>query len=109
MGFCTPAVLFLLGVAMVFADTLNSLVPKGGCAWMPQGTQGAVLILGQNQKHDMAGAMERKRLSDLQNDVEDHLQWNGPSKFQLSNLDSEPAVTTATKRMATTKHVTAAA
>jgi transposase len=38
--------------AMVFADELDiHLLPKVGCAWMPKGTQLAVMTPGQNQKH----------------------------------------------------------
>ena len=47
------------GEAMVFADELDiHLLPKVGCAWMPQGTQLAVMTPGQNQKHYLAGALE---------------------------------------------------
>ena len=41
----------------------------------------------------------RKRLPDLVTDVADHLQWNGPWKYQLSELYYEPAVTAAVERM----------
>jgi putative transposase len=45
--------------AMVFADELDiHLLPKVGCAWMPQGTQLAVMTPGQNQQHYLAGALE---------------------------------------------------
>ena len=45
--------------AMVFADELDiHLLPKVGCAWMPQGTQLAVMTPGQNQKHYLAGALD---------------------------------------------------
>jgi transposase len=45
--------------AMVFADELDiHLLPKVGCAWMPQGTQLAVMTPGQHQKHYLAGALE---------------------------------------------------
>jgi putative transposase len=45
--------------AMVFADELDSqLLPKVGCAWMPKGTQLAVMTPGQNQKHYLAGALD---------------------------------------------------
>jgi putative transposase len=45
--------------AMVFADELDiHLLPKVGCAWMPKGTQVAVMTPGQNQKHYLAGALE---------------------------------------------------
>jgi putative transposase len=44
---------------MVFADELDiQLLPKVGCAWMPKGTQLAVMTPGQNQKHYLAGALE---------------------------------------------------
>jgi putative transposase len=47
------------GEAMVFADELDMhLLPKVGCAWMPQGTQLAVMTPGQNQKHSLAGALD---------------------------------------------------
>jgi putative transposase len=45
--------------ALVFADELDiHLLPKVGCAWMPQGTQLAVMTPGQNQKHYLAGALD---------------------------------------------------
>jgi transposase len=48
-----------VGEAMVFADELDiHLLPKVGCAWMPQGTQLAVRTPGQNQKHYLAGALD---------------------------------------------------
>jgi hypothetical protein len=34
------------------------LLPKVGWAWMPTGTQLAVMTPGQNQKHDLAGAFD---------------------------------------------------
>jgi transposase len=47
------------GEVMVFADDLDlPLLPKGGCAWMPDGTPLAVMTPGQNQKHSLAGALE---------------------------------------------------
>ena len=47
------------GEAMVFADELDiHLLPKVGCAWMPKGTQLAVMTPGQNQKHYLAGALD---------------------------------------------------
>jgi putative transposase len=47
------------GEAMVFADELDiHLLPKGGCAWMPKGTQVEVMTPGQNQKHYRAGALD---------------------------------------------------
>jgi hypothetical protein len=42
----------------------------------------------------------RTRLPDLVADVEDHLQLNGPWKYQLSNLYYEPAVTVAVENIA---------
>ena len=45
--------------AMVFADEVDiHLLPKVGCAWMPKGTQLAVMTPGQNQKHYLAGALD---------------------------------------------------
>jgi putative transposase len=45
--------------AMVFADELDiHLLPKVGCAWMPKGSQVAVLTPGQNAKHYLAGALD---------------------------------------------------
>jgi putative transposase len=45
--------------AMVFADEREiHLLPKVGCAWMPKGTQLAVMTPGQNQKHYLAGALD---------------------------------------------------
>ena len=45
--------------AMVFADELDiHLLPKVGCAWMPQGTQVTVMTPGQNQKHYLAGGLD---------------------------------------------------
>jgi putative transposase len=45
--------------ALVFADELDiHLLPKVGCAWMPKGTQLAVMTPGQNHKHDLAGALD---------------------------------------------------
>jgi putative transposase len=47
------------GEAMVFADELDiHLLPKVGCAWMPKGTQLAVMTPGQNQKHYLAGGLD---------------------------------------------------
>jgi putative transposase len=44
---------------LVFADELDiHLLPKVGYAWMPQGSQLAVMTPGQNQKHYLAGALE---------------------------------------------------
>jgi putative transposase len=45
--------------AMAFADELDlQLLPKVGAAWMPHGTQLAVVTPGQNQKHYLAGALD---------------------------------------------------
>jgi transposase len=45
--------------AMVFADELDlQLLPKVGCAWMPQGSQVAVMTPGQNAKHYLGGALD---------------------------------------------------
>jgi putative transposase len=180
--------------AMVFADELDiHLLPKVGCAWMPQGTQLAVMTPGQNQKHYLAGALDlatgtllyclgprktnalfcdllnvlnehypaerytrlyvvvdnykihkakavaqwlvnhprftllflptycpqanpierafgdvhdcctrhhqRKRLSDLVADVEDHIHLNGPWPYKLSKLYYAPAVTAAVEQI----------
>jgi transposase len=52
---------------------------------------------------------QRKRLPDLVTDVEDHLHWNGPWKYQLSELYYEPAVTAAVERIAADEHPKAAA
>jgi putative transposase len=47
-----------VGEALGFADELDlHLLPKVGCAWMPKGTQLEVMTPGQNQKHDLAGAL----------------------------------------------------
>jgi putative transposase len=43
---------------------------------------------------------QRKRLTDLVADVEEHLQVNGPWKYTLSNLYYEPAVTAAVEKIA---------
>jgi hypothetical protein len=43
---------------MVFADELDlHLLPKIGAAWMPQGTQAAVMTPGKNEKPSLAGAL----------------------------------------------------
>jgi len=43
--------------AMVFADELDiHLLPKVGAAWMPKGTQLAVMTPGTNEKYYLAGA-----------------------------------------------------
>jgi putative transposase len=45
--------------ALVFADELDiHLLPKVGCAWMPKGTQLAVMTPGRNEKHYLAGALD---------------------------------------------------
>jgi transposase len=45
--------------AMIFADELDiSLLPKVGAAWMPKGTQLAVMTPGTNAKHYLAGALD---------------------------------------------------
>jgi transposase len=45
--------------ALVFADALEiQLLPKGGSAWMPNGTQLEVMTPGQTQQHDLAGALD---------------------------------------------------
>ena len=47
------------GEALVFADELDiHLLPKVGCAWMPQGTQVEVMTPGRNEKHYLAGALD---------------------------------------------------
>jgi putative transposase len=44
---------------MVFADELDiHLLPKVGFAWMPKGTQLAVMTPGTNEKHYLAGALD---------------------------------------------------
>jgi putative transposase len=52
---------------------------------------------------------QRKRLPDLVADVEDHLQWNGPWQYKLSDLYYEPAVTAAVEKIAAEEHPTVAA
>jgi putative transposase len=45
--------------AMVFADELDiHLLPKVGYAWMPKGTQLAVMTPGTNEQHYVAGALD---------------------------------------------------
>jgi transposase len=45
--------------ALVFADELDiHLLPKVGYAWMPKGTQMAVLTPGTNEKYYLAGALD---------------------------------------------------
>jgi putative transposase len=43
---------------LVFADELAiPLLPKVGAAWMPKGSQEAIMTPGQNEKHSLAGAL----------------------------------------------------
>ena len=42
---------------------------------------------------------QRKRLSNLVADVEDHLHLNGPWRYRLSDLYFEPAVTAAVEKI----------
>jgi putative transposase len=43
---------------LVFADELDiHLLPKVGAAWMPKGTQEAIMTPGKNEKHYLAGAL----------------------------------------------------
>jgi putative transposase len=43
---------------MVFADELDiQLLPTVGAAWMPKGSQAAVMTPGQNETHYLAGAL----------------------------------------------------
>ena len=51
----------------------------------------------------------RKRLPALVADVEDHLSWNGPWKYKLSDLYYEPAVTAAVEKIAAEEHAKGAA
>jgi transposase len=45
--------------AMIFADELDiPLLPKVGAAWMPKGTQLAVMTPGTNAKYYLAGALD---------------------------------------------------
>jgi hypothetical protein len=45
--------------AIVLADALDlHVLPKVGCAWMPKGSQLAVMTPGQNQKPYLAGAID---------------------------------------------------
>src|SRR3712207_9256039 len=44
---------------LVFADELDiHLLPKVGYAWMPKGTQMAVMTPGTNEKYYLAGALD---------------------------------------------------
>jgi transposase len=52
---------------------------------------------------------QRKRLPTLVTAVEEHLQLNGPWKYQLSELDDEPAGTAAVDKIAAEEHAKAAA
>jgi DDE superfamily endonuclease len=48
--------------AMIFADELDiPLLPKVGAAWMPKGTQLAVMTPGTNAKYYLAGALDVAR------------------------------------------------
>jgi transposase len=51
----------------------------------------------------------RQRVPDLIADVERHLLVNGPWQYKRSNLDDEPAVTTAVENIAAEEHTTVAA
>jgi hypothetical protein len=51
----------------------------------------------------------RKRLPDLVADVEDPLHLNDPSKYQLSDLYDEPAITAAVEKIAAEEHANVAA
>jgi hypothetical protein len=47
------------GEALVLADELDlHLLPTVGGAWMPKATQLEVMTPGQNQQHDLAGALD---------------------------------------------------
>ena len=189
---------------IVFADELDiPLLPKGGAAWMPQGTQAEIMTPGTNEKHSLAGALhlatgktlyclgprknnglfrdlltlldtaypasdvtriyvvvdndcihkakaveqwlanhprfallwlptycpranpiervfgdvhdkctrnhKRKRLRDLIQDVERHMQENGPWRYKLSQLDQAPEVTAAVEQIAAEAHAKIAA
>ena len=60
--------------------------------------------------HDLCSRNHtRKRLPDLVADVEAHLHVNGPSKYQLSELYYESAVTTAVENIARDEHTKVAA
>jgi transposase len=52
---------------------------------------------------------QRKRLPDLVADVAEHLELNGPWKYQLSELYDEPAVTAAVEKIAAEEQAKAAA
>jgi transposase len=52
---------------------------------------------------------QRKRLSDLVADVENHVHLNGPWQYKLSDLYYEPAVTTAVEKIAAEEHAKIAA
>jgi DDE superfamily endonuclease len=48
-----------VGEAMLCADELDSaLLPKVGAAWMPKGTQLAIMTPGTKAKHYLAGALD---------------------------------------------------
>ena len=190
--------------AMLFADELDiPRLPKVGAAWMPKGTQLAVMTPGTNAKYYLAGALDvatggllhccgprktharfrdllqrseghyptaqytrravvvanyqlhtakagqhwwldhprvtllclpaycpratpierafgdvhdcctrnhrRQRVSDLVAEVEAHLHVNGPWLYKLSQLDDEPASTTAVEKIAAAEHAQVAA
>jgi hypothetical protein len=46
---------------------------------------------------------KRKRLRDLVQDVEWHVQENGPWQYQLSHLYDAPEITTAVEKIAAEK------
>jgi len=52
---------------------------------------------------------QRKRLTDLIAEVEDHVPLNGPWKYKRSDLYDEPAVTAAVEQMAAEEHAKVAA
>jgi putative transposase len=52
---------------------------------------------------------QRKRLPDLVTDVVEHLQLNGPWKYQLSELYDDPAVTAAVEKITAEEQAKAAA
>ena len=52
---------------------------------------------------------QRKRLTDLIAEVEDHVPLNGPWKYKRSDLYDEPAVTAAVEPMAAEEHAKVAA
>jgi DDE superfamily endonuclease len=52
---------------------------------------------------------QRKRLPDLVTDVVEHLELNGPWKYQLSELYDDPAVTAAVEKITAGEQAKAAA